>query len=210
MPAGRYEADDIEVLDGLEAVRARPHLYVGDLSSPAALSQILLEPLCLAVDAKTGGPARAVDILLHADGSAEVQNDGPGLPLGQHPLTGLPFIQVIMTRLHACRDEKADASLGRWCGVGVAVLNALSEWCVVTSRREGRIWEQRFEKGQPMTGLEQRGDCSTTGTALRFKPDPELISGSFDAQSIANALLRFKADVPCVAVTFTDLRAKPV
>jgi DNA gyrase subunit B len=208
MPEGRYSASDITVLEGLEAIRVRPHLYVGDTGSSEAITNLVLEVLCLAVDVKTGGPARNVEIRLLSDDIAEVWNDGPGLPLGRHSRDDVSLIEVIMTRLHACRDEKADERSAKWCTVGIAAVNALSEWCVVTVRREGGVWHQRFARGKALHDLERIEDCADTGTTVRFNLDRLLLKGRFDTQALEAALARFAADVPCTAVSLRDLRER--
>lgn len=206
MPEGRYSAADIEVLEGLEAIRARPQLYVGDPASSEAVSKLVLEVLCLAVDPKTGGPAPNVVIRLLSEDVAEVQNDGPGLPLGRHPKEDVSLIEIIMTRLYACRDEKADERNAKWCGLGIAALNALSAWCLVTVRREGGVWQQRFERGKAVHELTRLEDCSDTGTTLKFSLDRQLLTGSFDPKAMGLVLARFAAEVPCTAVSLHDLR----
>lgn len=207
MPEGRYSAADITVLEGLEAVRVRPRLYVGDTASSEAINSLVLEVLCLAVDPKTGGPARNVQIRLLSDDIAEVQNDGTGLPVGRHPKEDISVIEIIMTRLYACRDEKADERNAKWCSFGIAVVNALSEWCVVTVRRDGGVWQQRFEKGKAVSELEHVEACADTGTTLRFSVDRQLLTGAFDAKALGAALQRFSTEVPCTTVSFQDLRA---
>jgi DNA gyrase subunit B len=208
MPEGRYAEGDIEVLEGLKAVRVRPHLYIGDPTSSEAVNKLVLEVLCLAVDVKTGGPARNVDIRLLSDDVAEVQNDGPGLPLGRHPVEPMSVVEVIMTKLYACRDEKADARNAKWCTAGIAVVNALSEWCVVTVRRDGGVWQQRFERGKAVHDLKRVDTCSDTGTALRFCLDRQLLTGSFDAEALGVTLARFAAEVPCTVVALRDVRLR--
>lgn len=207
MPEGRYAASDIEVLEPTEAIRRRPRLYVGGhLGSAEVVCNLVLEPLCFAVEPRTGGPAKHVAVRLLSADVAEVSNDGPGLPLGRHPTQDVTFIEVIMVRLHGCRDEKADSGHQKWCASGVAVLNALSEWCVVSVRRDGAVWEQRFELGKAVSALQRVGDCSDTGTTLRFKLDRSVLTGTLEADRVRAALQRFTDDVPCTAVSFEDLR----
>lgn len=206
MPAGRYAQGDIEVLDGLEAVRHRPSMYVGDVASPDALAFLTLEPLCLAVDAHTGGPALSVTVTLFDDDTAAVANDGPGLPLGRRPDREETYVETIMTRLYACLEEKAEAANKRWCGAGVAVLCALSESCVVTIARDGGVWEQRFERGIASGPIARTGDTAATGTTIRFAPDRSILTGPFDASRIEERLAAFRRDVPCVTASIVDLR----
>lgn len=207
MPRGRYREKDIEVLPSHEAARRRAHLYVGDPTQPAALVQVTLEPACLALDEKTGGPARTMVVTLRDDDTAEIENDGPGLPLGSGPGHRETYLELIMTRLHACRDEKAVEANKRWCGVGVALLTALSEWTVVTVRRDGGLWSQRFEKGVAAGAIERQGDATTTGTSVRFRPDRTILRAPFDAALIAARLSELSRDVPCLTSRLLDLRA---
>ncbi|MEW5742016.1 MAG: hypothetical protein AB1938_24085 [Myxococcota bacterium] len=206
MPEGRYRSEEPRVLEGLEAVRKRPHLFVGDVGRDESVTAILLEPLCLAVDEHTGGPARHVEVRLLGEDVAEVVNDGPGLPLGLHPTEKVSWVELIMTRLYACREAKAEEQHKRWCSAGVCVVTALSAWCVVTVRRDGGTWEQRFERGQTASGLRRVGDTSSTGTAVRFELDRTLVTGRFDATGIRARLEQFTADFPCVAVALSDGR----
>jgi DNA gyrase subunit B len=207
MPAGRYASDDIKVLSGVEAVRARPSMYIGDPTGVDALVSLTLEPLCLAVDEKTGGPARSVCLTLHADDTAEVSNDGPGLSLGTRPGRSETDLEIIMTRLSACRDDKAEAANARWCGCGISLVSALAEWCTVTVRLDGGEWEQRFVRGNVVGPIQRRRDCDDSGTAIRFKPDRSILTAAFSADALAARLLDFNRDVPCVATQLRDLRS---
>jgi DNA gyrase subunit B len=206
MPEGRYRSADIEVLEGLEAVRRRPGHYVGSLSEPGTLAKVALEPLCLAIDEHTGGPAKSVRVTLRGDDSAEVENDGPGLPLGGRPGSTQTYVEVILTQLHACRDMKQVEEHEKWCGVGVAVLCALSEWLTVTVKREGGVWVQRFEKGRVASGLDRVGDASETGTSVTFKPDRGILTAPFSVVELGALLGDFAKSVPCVTTSIRDLR----
>jgi len=206
MPEGRYAADDIQVLDSVSAVRARPELYVGDVTSSEVVNGLVLEVLCFAVDVKTGGPATRAEIRVLTDDLVEVCNDGPGLPLGRHPKEGVSLVELILTRLYACRDEKARVEHTRWCDKGIAVVNALSAWCVVTVRREGAVWEQRYERGRAVHELERRGRCADTGTTLRFCLDRTLVTGALDTRRLRASLERFATEVPCTTVLLDDQR----
>lgn len=214
MPEGRY-LGDIEALEGLEPVRARPALYVGDLSQSAALTTMLLEPLCLAVDERTGGPARTVTISLCSGDIVVVENDGPGLPLGSPPGSQMTYVEIIMTRLHACREAKADEANRRWCGAGIAVVNALSRSCTIEIRQDGKIWSQRFVEGRGNGPLRREihpsGSLkSATGLLLRYEIDRSILKGEYDIADIHTRLKEFEAEVPCTHVEFLDLRSEPV
>lgn len=197
MPQGNF-LGTITVLEGLEAVRKRPAMYVGDPATSAALTALVLEPLCLAVDAHTGGPASEVTVTLQSD-TVTVSNNGPGLPLGSALGRAETFIETIMLRLHACRDAKAEANK-HWCGVGVAVVCALSETLDVRVERDGGRWEQRFALGRAVAPITRVSDSEATGTTLTFRPDRTLLTGKFDVPALAAKLKAFETEVPCTRV----------
>lgn len=207
MPKGRFRVDDIELLEGLEAVRRRPTMYVGDTANAAALTQLVCEPLCLAIDANTGGPAREVEIEVRPDQSVRVRNDGPGIPVfDRHD--GTSSITTIFTRIGACRDMKADSDHRRWCGSGVAIANALSAWCRVEVRRDGACWRQAFERGRPTGPVERSAGDQTTGTSVEFLPDATILSAKIDAGEVVDRLQEFNGDFPCLDLVFRDARSQ--
>jgi DNA gyrase subunit B len=172
-----YSTDSIEVILGLEAVRRRPELYVGSkLQDPLLANHLLQEALCIAINDGVNGTCHSVKITLGSDGSAEVEDDGPGWPVERDP-NGKSRAENYMTTLYACRAAKQDPRVGRaLCHMGIIVLNALSESCVLTIRREGIEWQQRYIKGVAVTEFESTGSATSHGTHLSFKLDATLLS----------------------------------
>ncbi|MBX3040306.1 MAG: DNA topoisomerase (ATP-hydrolyzing) subunit B [Bdellovibrionaceae bacterium] len=184
-----YSADSIQVLEGLEAVRKRPGMYIGDTGF-RGYHHLVYEIIDNAVDEALAGYCKHIQIAINTDESITVEDDGRGVPVGQHK-TGKNSLEVVYTVLHA--GGKFDGSTykvsGGLHGVGASVVNALSSRCQVTVHRGGSIWQQKFEKGIPQTGVEKVGDTNRTGTIVTFKPDREIFkdeSISFDFTYLAN------------------------
>ncbi|MBI2878952.1 MAG: DNA gyrase subunit B, partial [Candidatus Rokubacteria bacterium] len=182
-----YTASDIKVLEGLDAVRKRPAMYIGDTGS-YGLHQLVFEVVDNSVDETLAGYCHNVRVTLHADGSATVVDDGRGIPVDIHEGTGRPATEVVLTTLHA--GGKFDSSIykvsGGLHGVGVSVVNALSEWLELEVKRDGKVYHQRYERGRPVTELTPNGATSKRGTTIRFKPDStifEELAFSFDLLS---------------------------
>lgn len=176
-----YDADAIQVLEGLTAVRKRPGMYIGSTST-SGLHHLVWEIVDNAVDEHLAKHGSKIDVTLHKDGSVTVQDNGRGIPTGMHK-TGIPTPQVVFTILHAGGKFGGGGykKSGGLHGVGASVTNALSEWLEVTIFRDGKIHKQRFEYwidkkgvehvGEPRTGLEVTGTTNKTGTRVTFKPD---------------------------------------
>lgn len=171
-----YSEDDIEVLRGLETVRRRPELYVGmPLEDRLLANHLLQEALCVAIHDGVNGTCRKVQITLGIDGSAEIEDDGPGWSL-ERDASGKARAEIYMTVLFACRAAKTDPQVGREvCRVGLAVLNALSESCVLTIRQGGVEWRQQYVQGTAVTEFEPIGSANSHGTRLSFKLDATLL-----------------------------------
>ena len=170
-----YGADNIVVLEGLEAVRKRPGMYVGDTES-GGLHHILWEVVDNAVDEMSAGYGNEIVVERTGD-VVSVEDRGRGIPVDVHPKEGIPAVTLVLTKLHAGGkfDKRSYKTSGGLHGVGVSVTNALSEWLEVEVMRDGRIWRQRFERGVPVTELEPIGECDACGgTKITFKPDPEI------------------------------------
>jgi len=187
-----YTGKDIQVLEGLEPVRKRPGMYIGGTGAPG-LHHLLWEIVDNAVDEATNGYASQIDVRLHADGrSITVKDDGRGIPVDMHPDKGVPALQVILTTLHA--GGKFDGSnyitSGGLHGVGASVVNALSEEMVATVRRDQKEYEQRFQRGTPMTELDVTKDRTRgTGTTIFFRPDADIFETvDFNALQIRETL----------------------
>ncbi|MBV8592823.1 MAG: DNA topoisomerase IV subunit B [Caulobacteraceae bacterium] len=175
-PVSAYSAKDIEVLEGLEPVRLRPGMYIGGVDE-RALHHLFAEVIDNAMDEAVAGHARLIEVTLAADGLLTVKDDGRGMPVDPHPkFPGKSALEVIMTVLHSGGKfgGKAYATSGGLHGVGVSVVNALSDRLEVTVWRDGREWRQSFSQGRPTSKLEDRGPSRRRGTALTFSPDPAI------------------------------------
>jgi len=172
-----YGAENIKVLKGLEGVRKRPGMYVGDTST-RGLHQIAFEAVDNAVDEARAGYCNNIDVIIHKDGSLSVEDDGRGIPVDVIPSEGKPAIEVVMTVLHAGGkfDQLGYKVSGGLHGVGISVTNALSEWMVTSVKRDGKLYEQKFSRGIPTTKLKVVGMAEGTGTLQHFKPDPQIFS----------------------------------
>lgn len=183
-----YGADDIQVLEGLTAVRKRPGMYIGSTTS-SGLHHLVWEIVDNAVDEHLAKFCSRIDVTVHADNSVTVQDNGRGIPTGMHK-TGIPTPQVVYTILHAGGKFGGGGykKSGGLHGVGASVTNALSEWLEVEIYRDGKIHKMRFETwtdtagkehvGEPVTGLEVLGNTNKTGTKVTFKPDPKVFHGN--------------------------------
>ena len=189
--AQTYTAKDITVLEGLDPVRKRPGMYIGGVGSPG-LHHLVWEILDNAVDEAMNGHAANIHVRLHADrSSVTVADDGRGVPVDRHPGSGKSALEVIFTTLHAGGkfEHRTYRTAGGLHGVGASVVNALSAELVATSKRDGRLWEQRFGRGRPLTGPQQLGRARGTGTTVFFRPDPRIFPKTeFDPDLIAERL----------------------
>ena len=189
--AETYTARDITVLDGLEPVRKRPGMYIGGVGSPG-LHHLVWEILDNAVDEAMNGHAQNVQVTLHADRSSiTISDDGRGVPVDRHPKSGASALQVIFTTLHAGGkfEHRTYRTAGGLHGVGASVVNALSKELVATSKRDGYLWQQRFERGKPVSAVRKVGAARGTGTTVFFRPDPKIFpKTTLDRDLILNRL----------------------
>ena len=203
---GQYRADNITVLKGLEGVRRRPDMYIGDRGT-RGLHHLFVEVVDNSIDEALAGYCTRVDVTLHADKSITVEDNGRGIPVDIHRDTGLPGVTVAMTMLHAGGKFGGGGYKfsGGLHGIGVSAVNALSEWLVVEVRRDGKIYRQRFERGEVKSDLEVVGKSRTTGTRVTWLADEEIFGPIVYHRDILIQRLRHLAYLnPMVRLTFTD------
>ncbi len=186
----QYTAKQIQVLEGLEAVRKRPSMYIGSTSS-RGLHHLLDEVVDNSIDEAMAGHCKKIGVVIHPDNSVTVTDDGRGIPVDIHKETKLPAVTIVLTKLHA--GGKFGGSgyrvAGGLHGVGISVVNALSEWLEVEVTRDKKIFFQRFEKGDAISGLKIIGKSSRTGTKITFKPDPTVFEDTtFNFDNITHRL----------------------
>ena len=186
-----YSAQQIQVLEGLEAVRRRPGMYIGS-TDEHGLHHLVWEVVDNSVDEAMNGFCTEIEVRIHPDGSLSVDDNGRGIPVEVHPRTGRPALETVLTTLHAggkFGDDGGYKVSGGLHGVGVSVVNALSEWLEVQVRIGGRVYRQRYQRGHPTTPVEPVGETDRTGTLVRFKPDPEIFeTTAFDFDTILQRL----------------------
>ena len=182
-----YSAEAIDVVEGLDHVRARPAMYIGDISE-RGLHHLVWELIDNAVDEAMAGFAKNISVIIHEDGSITVEDDGRGIPVDIHPKTGLPAVQMVFTKLGAGGkfSKKAYQYSGGLHGVGASVVNALAKWLVVEVYRDGKVYRQEYEYGKPKTELKIIGNTHKKGTKITFMPDDtifETVKFKFDTIS---------------------------
>ena len=210
---GSYDEKDIQVLEGLEAVRKRPGMYIGS-TGPRGLHHLVYEIVDNSIDEALAGYCTHIEVDILPGDIIAVRDNGRGIPVGMNEKLGLPTVTVVLTVLHAGGKFGGGGYkvAGGLHGVGSSVVNALSQWLEVEIRRDGHIYAQRFERGKPVSELTVLGDTEETGTLVRFKPDGEIFTETteYDFETLQKRLREQAFLNAGLRITFTDRRTDEV
>ncbi|WP_061996632.1 DNA topoisomerase (ATP-hydrolyzing) subunit B [Clostridium sp. ATCC 25772] len=203
-----YDENQIQVLEGLEAVRKRPGMYIGSTSA-RGLHHLVYEIVDNSIDEALAGFCNNIKVTIHEDNSITVEDDGRGMPVGIHPKLKIPTVEVIMTVLHAGGKFGGGGYKvsGGLHGVGASVVNALSEICTVEVKRDGHIWKETFSRGKVLNPFEVAGDTDDHGTRIYFKADPEIFDEvNYDYDTLSQRLRELSFLNKGIKITLTDER----
>lgn len=204
-----YQASNIQVLEGLEAVRKRPAMYIGDIGS-RGLHHLINEVVDNSIDEALAGYCDFIDIILEADGSISIKDNGRGIPVDIHEKEGIPAVEVVLTKLHAGGkfDKDSYKVSGGLHGVGVSCVNALAEWFEVFVHRDDKIYAMKFEEGKTVEPLHIIGDTNECGTVIKFKPDGNIFTQSveFKFDTIIERMRELAFLNPEITIKVSDLR----
>jgi DNA gyrase subunit B len=207
--AGEYSASSITVLEGLEAVRKRPGMYIGD-TNVYGLHHLVYEVVDNSVDEALAGVCTEIDLVIHVDGSLTVRDNGRGIPVGPHPtVEDMDTVDVVMTKLHAGGkfENSAYKVAGGLHGVGVSCVNALSEWLTLEIQREGKVYEQKYARGIPQQKVTAIGETANHGTKVSFKADPTIFEVTdFNFETLSQRLRELAFLNAGLRITITDER----
>jgi DNA gyrase subunit B len=207
--AEKYDASKIDKLEGLEAVRKRPGMYIGD-PDENGLHHCVYEVLDNSIDEHLAGYCKRIEVTIHMDGSCSIRDDGRGIPVDEHPKFKIPAVELVLTNLHAGGKfgQGAYKYSGGLHGVGAKCVNALSEWFKVEVSRDGKVYSMEFERGKTMQKLQVIGKSRHTGTLVTFKPDAEIftMTTEFKFEVLANRLRELAFLNPGVEIILSDER----